>query len=82
MCEKYLSVSKQPTQKGYTIGFNLKGEYLKKYGFSLGDMVKVEISRNKIVLTKGAGEDILRDMDKENPCLKDLLNTFNLEVVK
>ena len=39
------------TGKG-TIGFNLKEEYLKKYGFQLGDKVKVEISKNKIVLFK------------------------------
>ena len=29
-----------------------RNEYLRKYGFELGDFVKVEVSKNKIVIQK------------------------------
>ena len=38
--------------QGYTIGFNLQGEYLKRYGFEYRDKVKVEVSRNRIIIEK------------------------------
>lgn len=50
--EKVLQCVRLPQNGKGTIGFNLKGEYLKKYGFQLGDKVKVEISKNMIVLFK------------------------------
>ena len=50
--EKVLQCVRLPQNGKGTIGFNLKGEYLKKYGFQLGDKVKLEISKNKIVLFK------------------------------
>ena len=50
--ENVLQCVRLPQNGKGTIGFNLKGEYLKKYGFQLGDKVKVEISKNKIVLFK------------------------------
>lgn len=80
MCEKYLTVCNQPQGKGYTIGVNLKGEYLKRFGFALGDMVKVEISDNRIVITKESKS--VQDMNRENPALRDLMNGFNLDVIK
>ena len=40
--EKVLQCVRLPQNGKGTIGFNLKGEYLKKYGFQLGDKVKVE----------------------------------------
>ena len=53
--EKVLQCVRLPQNGKGTIGFNLKGEYLKKYGFQLGDKVKVEISKNKIVSPGCAG---------------------------
>ena len=50
--EKVLQCVRLPQNGKGTIGFNLKEEYLKKYGFQLGDKVKVEFSKNKIVLFK------------------------------
>ena len=50
--EKVLQCVRLPQNGKGTIGFNFKGEYLKKDGFQLGDKVKVEISKNKIVLFK------------------------------
>lgn len=50
--EKNLQCVRLPQNGKSTIGFNLKGEYLKKYGFQQGDKVKVEISENRIVFNK------------------------------
>ncbi len=77
MCERYLTVCKQPTKTGYTVGVNLKGEYLKNYGFQIGDMVKVELSENKIIISKES--DIIQEMSKENPELLRLMNEFDLK---
>lgn len=50
--ERVLQCVRLPQNGKGTIGFNLKGEYLKLFGFQLGDKVKVDISENKIVLSK------------------------------
>lgn len=50
--ERVLQCVRLPQGKKGTIGFNLKGEYLKMFGFKQGDKVKVEISENKILLSK------------------------------
>lgn len=50
--EKVLQCVRLPQNGKGTIGFNLKGEYLKLFGFKQGDKVKVELSENKIVLSK------------------------------
>lgn len=50
--ERVLQCVRLPQGKKGTIGFNLKGEYLKKFGFKQGDKVKVEVSENKIVISK------------------------------
>jgi len=49
--ERVLQCVRLPQGKKGTIGFNLKGEYLKMFGFKKGDKAKVEISENKIVIT-------------------------------
>nr|DAQ58933.1 MAG TPA: antitoxin [Caudoviricetes sp.] len=50
--EKVLQCVRLPQNGKDTIGFNLKGEYLKLFGFKQGDKAKVEISENKIVISK------------------------------
>lgn len=50
--ERVLQCVRLPQGKKGTIGFNLKGEYLKMFGFKQGDKVKVILSDNKIVLSK------------------------------
>lgn len=50
--EKFLHCIRLPQNGKGTIGFNIKGEYLRTYGFKLGDKVKVEICENKIVISK------------------------------
>ncbi|MDU1635295.1 MAG: hypothetical protein E6834_22405, partial [Bacteroides ovatus] len=50
--ERVLQCVRLPQGKKGTIGFNLKGEYLKMFGFKQGDKAKVEINENKIVISK------------------------------
>lgn len=50
--ERFLKCVSLPAGKRHAVGFNLKGDYLQCFGFSLGDKVKVELSTNKIVITK------------------------------
>jgi len=48
--EKTLTVCRATQGKKYTNAINLKGEYLRDYGFLLGNKVKVSISQNKIII--------------------------------
>lgn len=50
--ERVLQCVRLPQGKKGTIGFNLKGEYLKMFGFKQGDKANVEINENKIVISK------------------------------
>ncbi len=56
MLTKTLRICRLPSNRKYTPGINLKGEYLKQFGFSVGDAVCVEISNNKILITKKESE--------------------------
>jgi hypothetical protein len=78
--EKILKCVSLPSSGKHTIGFNLKGEYLKKYGFVEGDYVKVEITEKKIVITKNEGTEILTKMKLANPSLNELIQEFDLTV--
>ena len=48
--EKTLTVCRAAQGKKYTNTINIKGEYLKAYGFAHGNKVKVKISHNKITI--------------------------------
>ena len=50
--EKVLKVSRAAQGKKYTNVINLKGEYLKMYGFDHGCFVKVYLTTNKIIVEK------------------------------
>ncbi len=50
--ERTLKVVHKHYKKGYTIGFNLQGEYLKRFGFEYGDMVRVLVSENRVLIEK------------------------------
>ena len=50
--EKVLKVSRTAQGKKYTNVINLKGEYLKLFGFEHGSFVKVYLSTNKIIVEK------------------------------
>ena len=62
----------------YTSAINIKGEYLKKYGFELGDFVKVEVSKNKIVIQKNVSTELLNAMGTKNPALLTLIENLEL----
>jgi len=46
--EKLLTVCRASQGNKNTSAINIKGEYLKKYGFELGDFVKVEVSKKRL----------------------------------
>lgn len=66
--------------KRYTLGINLKGDYLQKYGFEVGDMVKVEVKQNQIVITKNKATQTLTEMGSKNPAIMTLIDGLNLEI--
>ncbi len=78
MLTKLLKVCNLPKAKTYTPGINIKGEYLTKYGFNVGDYVNVEISENKIVITKDAESNVVSLFSKKNKALDSLIETFDL----
>lgn len=47
-----LKVVNKPYKETYTPSINLQGRYLRDYGFEVGDMVNLEVSRNKILIEK------------------------------
>ena len=49
---KTLKIVHKPYGNTYTIGLNLQGKYLERFGFEFGDMVNVEISKNRILIEK------------------------------
>ena len=49
---KTLKIVHKPYRNTYTVGLNLQGKYLERFGFEFGDMVKVEVSKNKILIEK------------------------------
>ena len=80
MIDKLLTVCKMTSGKKYTAGINIKGEYLKKYGFQIGDIVKVEVKNNQIIITKNKATDFLTDMQMKNPNLIKLIDNLDLQV--
>jgi hypothetical protein len=61
-------------------GIHLKGLYLKDFGFSSGDFVKMNIRENQITITKTDVTDELSRMVKTNPALSKLTGEFELTV--
>lgn len=55
--ESVLRVVNKPYKSTYTNGINIQGEYLKKYGFCLGDTVKVIVTDNQINISKIINQD-------------------------
>ena len=55
-----------------------QNEYLKKYGFELGDFVKVEVSKNKIVIQKNVSTELLNAMGTKNPALLTIIEGLGL----
>lgn len=82
MLTKLLKVCGLPTREKHTAGINLKGEYLKDYGFNIGDYVNVEVTENKIVITKDQGTKVVSLFSKKNSSFDNLISTFQLTISK
>lgn len=80
MCTKILTVCNMPQGKKYAPGINIKGFYLQEYGFEVGDMVRVELSQNQIVISKNEHTELLQSMERKNPALSKLIKQLDLEI--
>lgn len=76
--EKILKVCQQFQGKKYTNKINIAGDWLKKHGFETGDLVKVEVKKNKIVILKDDKTDILTALNGRNPELYKLIERLDL----
>ena len=65
--EKLLTVCRSAQGNKYTNAINIKGEYLKKYGFEQGDFVKVSVTKNKITIEKKCGHRAFDLYGNEKP---------------
>lgn len=80
--EKYLKCVNAPYGNRYTVGINLKGDYLKEFNFFVGDCVKVELSENKIIITKSDATAQLTALQAQNPNLLHLIDKLDLTIVQ
>lgn len=80
--EKYLKCVNAPYGNSYTVGINLKGDYLKEFNFFVGDCVKVELLENKIIITKSDATAQLTALQAQNPNLLHLIDKLGLTIVQ
>lgn len=80
--EKYLKCVNAPYGNRYTVGINLKGDYLKEFNFFVGDCVKVELSENQIIITKSEATEKLTTLQAKNPNLLNLIDKLDLTIVQ
>lgn len=80
--EKYLKCVNAPYGSRYTVGINLKGDFLKRYNFNVGDCVKVELSENQIIITKSDATERLTRLQSQNPSLLNLIDNLGLVIVQ
>jgi hypothetical protein len=73
MLTKLLKVCGLPYKKTYIAGINLT-----KYGFCVGDYVNVEVTENKIVITKDTDTNVVSLFSRRNKAVDDLIETFDL----
>ena len=78
--DKLLTVCRATQGNKYTSSINIKGEYLKKYGFELGDFVKVTVLKNKIVIEKNVSTELLNAMGTKNPAILTMIEGLSLSV--
>ena len=78
--EKILKVCQAPQGNRYTSKINIAGDWLKKYGFEMGDFVKVEVRKNEIVITKNQSTDVLTAFNVRNTELMRLIENLDLSL--
>ncbi|MEI6752907.1 MAG: phage integrase SAM-like domain-containing protein [Paludibacter sp.] len=76
--DKLLTVCRAAQGNKYTNAINIKGEYLKKYGFEQGDFVKVSVTKNKITIEKNVDTGLLTCMGTKNPALLQMIEGLSL----
>ena len=76
--ERILKVCQTAQGNRYTSKINIAGDWLKNYGFNLGDLVKVEIRKNEIVISKNPSTDVLTVFNVRNPQLMKLIENLDL----
>lgn len=76
--EKILKVCEVFQGKKHTNKINIAGDWLKKYGFQFGDLVRVEVKQNKIVISKNDKTDVLTAMNSRNPELYKMIEKLDL----
>ena len=76
--ERILKVCQTAQGKRYTSKINIAGDWLKKYGFEMGDLVKVEIRKNEIVISKNPSTDVLTAFNVRNPQIMKLIENLDL----
>lgn len=79
--EKILKCINIPNGNQYTVGINLKGDYLKDFNFFVGDCVKVKFSQNQIIITKSKETENLTKLQAKNPNLLNLIDNLGLTIV-
>lgn len=80
--EKYLKCVTAQDGSRYTVGINLKGDYLKQYNFNVGDCVKVDLSENQIIITKSEATEQLTRLQSQNPLLLNLIDNLGLTIIQ
>lgn len=80
--EKYMKCVNAPYGNHYTVGINLKGDYLKDFNFFVGDCVKVQLSENQIIITKSEETARITMLQAQNPNLLDLIDKLGLTTIQ
>ncbi len=77
--EKIITVGKTGKPKGgYIESLTISGEYLKKYGFEMGDFVKLVVTKNEIRIFKNVNTNLLTQMGAKNPALLTMIENLSL----
>lgn len=78
--DKLLTVCRATQGKKYTSAVKIQGDWLKKYGFDLGDFVKVTVSKQKIIIEKNVDTQLLKCMGEKNPALLTMIEGLSLTI--
>ena len=77
---KLLTVCRSAQGKKYTSSINIKGDYLKKYGFELGDFVKVTVCENKIIIEKNSNTEYLNAIGMKDKALFEVIEHHKTDI--
>lgn len=80
--EKYLKCVMLRSGFSYTLGINIIGDYLKEFNFYAGDCVKVELSENRIIITKSKATAKITMLQAQNPNLLKLIDKLGLTMMQ